>query len=58
MEKLHRHGNKTDKFVKKEMFGKGGGEKVNPVTTAISLQTIYLCLGFYKQRYIMYRHAD
>ena len=24
MEKLHRHGNKTDKFVKKEMFGKGG----------------------------------
>ena len=58
MEKLHRHGNKTDKFVKKERCWEEGGEKVNPVTTAISLQTIYLCLGFYKQSYIMYGHAD
>ena len=62
MEKLHSHGNRTGKIVKKERCweeegGRGGGE-VNPVTAAISLQTIYLCLDFYKQRYIMYRHAD
>ena len=59
MEKLHRHGNRTGKFVKKERCWeeeRGGG--VNPVITAISLQTIYLCLNFYKQSYIMYRHAD
>ena len=53
MEKLHRHGNRTGKFVKEERCWEEGG-KVNPVTTAISLQTIYLCLNFYKQAYNKY----